>query len=82
MTLLYLLDECVAVDEDGSEWVIDDKGAWRRGVERRPPRLLAVKTDDRADAPAPTAEARSGAGSDSTPFGRSGDALDVVQAAR
>jgi hypothetical protein len=50
MTLLYLLDERVAVDEDGSEWVIDDKGAWRRGEERKPPRLLAVKNDDRSDA--------------------------------
>lgn len=44
MALLYLLDDDVAVDEQGWEWDLID-GAWRPREDRQPPKLRLIVTD-------------------------------------
>lgn len=44
MALLYLLDDDIAVDEQGLEWDLID-GAWRPREEWQPPQLRLVVTD-------------------------------------
>lgn len=43
MALLYLLDDDVAVDEQGWEWDLID-GAWRPREERKQPELRLIVT--------------------------------------
>jgi hypothetical protein len=44
MALLYLLDDDVAVDEQGWEWDLID-GAWRPREDWHPPKLHLIVTD-------------------------------------
>jgi hypothetical protein len=44
MALLYLLDDDVAVDEEGWEWDLID-GTWRPRKDRQPPTLRLVVSD-------------------------------------
>ena len=44
MALLYLLDDDMAVDEQGWEWDLID-GAWRPREDWQPPKLRLIVTD-------------------------------------
>ena len=55
MALLYLLDDDVAVDEQGWEWDLID-GAWRPREDREPPMLRLVVTDPLPASPDASAE--------------------------
>lgn len=55
MALLYLLDDDVAVDEQGWEWDLID-GAWRPREERQPPALRLVVTDPQPASPDASAD--------------------------
>lgn len=50
MALLYLLDDDMAVDEQGWEWDLID-GAWRPREERQPPKLRLIVTDPQLASP-------------------------------
>jgi hypothetical protein len=45
MALLYLIDDDLAVDEDGWEWLLDADGAWHPKVEWKRPELRLVVDD-------------------------------------
>lgn len=55
MALLYLLDDDMAVDEQGWEWDLID-GAWRPREERQPPKLRLIVTDPQPASPDARAE--------------------------
>jgi hypothetical protein len=48
MALLYLIDDELAVDEDGWEWLLDADGAWHPKVEWKRPelRLVVAEAED------------------------------------
>jgi hypothetical protein len=46
MALLYLVEDGVAMDEQGSQWTLDDHGVWQPGLERRSADLHLVTNDN------------------------------------
>jgi hypothetical protein len=45
MALLYLIDDDLAVDQNGWEWLLDADGAWRPKVEWKRPQLQLIVTE-------------------------------------